>query len=473
MTHGERQVIVVGGGLAGLAAAEALVAAGATVTVVEPAGRQGGVIDTVRHDGWLIERSADCFLAARPEAVELAGRLGLAAELTPVDPRVRRALVWHAGRALPVPEGFRLLAPARRGSILRTPLLSPAGRIRLLLEPLVPARRPAAGAATDDESLEHFAVRRLGREAFERLVQPLAAGVWTADPARLSMAAACPDFLAMEREAGSLWAGERRRLRAAAEAGTAGARYGQFLTLATGMDTLPRRLSERLETQGVRFVKAAATSVARDAADAWTVSLAGANPLAARGVVVAAPAPVAARLLDGLDGRLAADLAGIDYAGSAIVSLGFRRDAVAHPLDAAGLVVPRRAGRRILAVSFSSAKFPGRAPEGHVLLRVFVGGALDPAVLDLDDAGLEALACAEAGVILGIEGRPVVARVDRWHGAMPQYHVGHLDRVARIDAVVATHPGLALAGAAYTGVGIPQVIASGQAAARRCVRWTG
>lgn len=473
MVHRDGQVVVVGGGLAGLAASEVLAAAGATVTVVEPAGRAGGVIETVRHDGWLIERAADCFLAVRPEAVDLAGRLGLAAELIPVDPRVRRALVWHGDRAVPVPEGFRLLAPARRDSILRTPLLSPAGRIRLLLEPLVPARRPAAGAATADESLEQFAVRRLGREAFERLVQPLAAGVWTADPARLSMAAACPDFLAMEREAGSLWAGERRRAKAAAEAGTAGARYGQFLTLASGLDTLPRRLAERLDAQGVRFVKAAATSVARDAAGAWTVSLADARPLVARGVVVAAPAPVAARLLDGLDGRLAADLAGIDYAGSAIVSLGFRRDSVAHPLDAAGIVVPRRAGRRILAVSFSSAKFPGRAPEGHVLLRVFMGGALDPAVLDLDDAGLEALARAEAGAILGIGGRPVIARVDRWHGAMPQYHVGHVDRVARIDAAVSTHPGLALAGAAYTGVGIPQVIASGQAAAQRCAWWTG
>jgi oxygen-dependent protoporphyrinogen oxidase len=185
--------------------------------------------------------------------------------------------------------------------------------------------------------------------------------------------------------------------------------------------------------------------------------------------VIAAPAPAAARLLAEFDPRLAAELGGIDYAGSAVVSLGFRRDDVRHPLDAAGVVVPRRAGRRILAISFSSAKFPGRAPEGHVLMRVFAGGALDPTVLDLDDAALEALACDEAAVLLGVRGRPVLARVERWHGAMPQYHVGHVDRVARIDAVVAAYPGLALAGAAYRGVGIPQVIASGQAAAKRCL----
>lgn len=473
MVSGDAQAVVVGAGMAGLAAAETLREAGVRVTVVEPAGRCGGVLETVRHDGWIVERSADCFLAARPEAVALVERLGIAGELTPVDRLVRRALVWHAGRALPAPEGFRLLAPGRRGGILRTPLLSPAGKVRLLLEPLVPVRRSAAGAGTDDESLESFAVRRLGREVFERLVQPLAAGIWTADPARLSMAAACPEFLAMERESGSLWVGERRRLRSAAEAGTAGARYGQFLTLASGIETLPRRLGERLAAGGVRFVTAAAMAVSRHPAGGWSVALDAAPAVAADAVVVAAPAPAAARLLAGVDGRLAADLGGIEYAGSAVVVLGFRRDDVAHPLDASGIVVPRRAGRRILAISFASAKFPGRAPAGHVLLRVFAGGALDPSSLALDDAALESLAHDEAAALLGIRGRPVLSRVERWHGAMPQYHVGHVDRVARIDAALAAHPGLALAGAAYRGVGIPQVIASGQAAARRIIEAIG
>ena len=467
MASGDAHAVVVGAGLAGLAAADSLLDAGIGVTVVDPAGRCGGVLETVRGDGWLIERSADCFFGARPEAVQLVERLGLSGELVGVDPRVRRALVWHEGRAVPVPEGFRLIAPGRRDAILRTPLLSAAGKIRLLLEPLVPARR-ATAAGDDDESLESFAVRRLGREAFERLVQPLAAGVWTADPARLSMAAACADFLAMEREAGSLWAGEQRRQRAAAEGGTAGARYGQFLTLATGIETLPRRLAERLAAGGVRFVTDAATAVTPCPDGGWRVELSGAPPLAAGGVVIAAPAPAAAKILGGVDRGLAAELAGIEYAGSAVVVLGYRRDDVAHPLDAAGIVVPRRAGRRVLAISFASAKFAGRAPEGHALVRVFAGGALDPAVLDMDDATLESLARDEAAAMLGVRGRPVLSRVERWHGAMPQYHVGHMGRVGRIDAAIATHPGLALAGAAYRGVGIPQVIASGQSAARRC-----
>ena len=461
--------------MAGLAAAEEIVALAAAaaaaveITLVESTGRVGGVLSTVRRDGWLIERSADNFLAARPEAVQLVERLGLQDQLVGVDPRVRRALVWHDGRPVPAPQGFRLLAPGRIGPILSTPLLSPAGRLRLLAERFVPPR-----SAQGDESLESFVVRRLGREAFERLVQPLAAGIWTADPARLSMAAACGEFLAMEREQGSLWAGERRRTRTLAAPSAAGARYGQFLTLASGMHTLPERLAEWLRDRGVRFIDAAATGIERLPGDGWRLSLAGTSgadaAIDADAIVLAVPAPVAGRLLTSVEPALAVDLQGIEYAGSAVISLGFARTDVTHPLDAAGMVIPRRANRRILAVSFSSSKFPGRAPEGCVLMRVFAGGALDPDVVRRDDDALETIALEEVKELLGARGVPRIVQIDRWHGAMPQYHVGHVERVARIMERTATAPGLGLAGAAYTGAGIPQVIASGQAAARQACR---
>ncbi len=476
--------------MAGLAAAEALLTEASKetsaanvgarrVTLVEPSGRVGGVVDTVRRDGWLIERSADSFLAARPEAVALVERVGLTGELIGVDPRVRRALILHRGRTQPVPAGFRLLAPGLLQSILTTPLLSPLARLRLLCERFVPAR--SRGVA--DESLEQFAVRRLGREAFEQLVQPLAAGIWTADPARLSMAAACPEFFAMEVRDGGLWAGEQKRGRAAAGAQqAAGARYGQFLTLASGMETLPRRLADQLASRGVQFITASATGLSRRPDDAWEVSLEGTVAAATGGevaaaavsppaaieadaVVVAVPSTKAAELLRTCDPALAAALAAIEYAGSAIVSLGFAREDVAHPLDAAGVVVPRREGRRILAVSFSSQKFPGRAPAGSVLMRTFVGGALDPEAASLDDERLVPLVLNELRDVLGARGTPRIVQIDRWRGAMPQYTVGHTDRVAQIQRLVAAHRGLALAGAAYEGVGIPQVIASGQAAA--------
>ncbi|MFM8436207.1 MAG: protoporphyrinogen oxidase, partial [Planctomycetia bacterium] len=431
------------------------------VVLVEPTGRPGGVLDTVRRDGWLVERSADNFLAARPEGLALCERLGLSSSLIGVDPAVRRALVFHRGRTVPAPAGFRLLAPGDVAGVLASPLLSPLGKARVLAERFVPRRRTAG-----DEPLEEFAVRRLGREAFERLVQPLVAGIWTADPARLSMAAACPEFVALERDAGSLTAGERARLRAAGRrAAATGARYGQFVALADGMGTLPRVLAERLTSLGVEFRTAAARSIAR-ADGGWLVDLDRGEPLRAAGVVIATRAPVAAGLLAGVDRPLADALGAIEYAGSAVVSLGYARADIAHPLDAAGVVVPRTAGRKILAVSFSSAKYPGRAPAGHALVRVFVGGALDPATPLLPDGPLVDLVCAEVADVIGARGTPVLVQIDRWTGAMPQYHIGHLDRVALIRARLAALPGLAVAGAAYEGVGIPQVIASGQAAAR-------
>jgi oxygen-dependent protoporphyrinogen oxidase len=468
-----QRVVVIGAGLAGLAAAEAATETGSDVVLIEPSEELGGVLGTVRREGWLVERSADSFLAARPEGIDLVHRLGLADDLIGIEPQVRRALVVQRDRLVPVPKGFRILAPGRVDGILTTPLLSAAGRCRVLAERFIPARP----ATIEDESLEHFAVRRLGREAFDRLVQPLASGIWTADPARLGMAAACPEFFEMERRHGSLWAGERARLQVAGAAEAAsGARYGQFVTLAGGMDSLPKTLAKQLAARGVRFITAAAEAIDRDppspaAADRqpfWKIRLTTtggpADLIEADAVVVAVPAPLAARLLRAVDVTLAETLSGIDYAGSAVVSLGFSRDDVAHPLDAAGVVVPRCEQRRILAVSFSSSKFPGRAPDRHVLLRTFVGGALDPVAATLPDDRLTDIVREELRSLIGARGTPALVQIDRWHAAMPQYHVGHRDRIATIRQRVSSLAGLGLAGAAYEGVGIPQVIASGRAA---------
>lgn len=466
-----KRAVVVGGGLAGLAATEALLSAGWTTTLLEPATRLGGVIDTVRRDGWLVERSADSFLTARPEAVAVVERLGLAGELIGIQPAARRALVCRRGRLHPVPAGFRLLAPGRIGSVLSSRLLSPAGRLRLLAERWV-GRRPET---VDDESLQSFAIRRLGRETFEWLVQPLVAGIWTADPSRLSMAASCPEFFEMERMHGSLWAGEAARLAAPRRTTeqASGARYGQFATLAGGMRELVDSLTRRISAATVQ--RARVRRIERLPSGGWTVdaedaATGSAHPLFADAVVLAVPATVAAGLLAGIDAPLADALRGIEYAGSAIVSLGFAREDVAHPLDAAGVVVPRSEGRRILAASFSSSKFPGRAPDGHVLMRVFVGGALDPDVAALDDTALESLAVREVGSLLGVSGRPRLVQIDRWAGAMPQYHLGHVRRMERIEARLQAVPSLALAGSAYRGVGIPQVLLSGSQAADRVMR---
>lgn len=470
-------VVVVGGGLAGMAAAERLLAGPASpaageslrprVILVEPMARCGGVIGTVRRDGWLVERSADNFLAARPEGLDLVERLGLTGNLIPVSESARRALVFHGGRTLPVPAGFRLLAPGSADGIAASALFTAEGRARILAERDVPRRH-----GSDDESLESFAVRRLGREAFDRLVQPLVGGIWTADPARLSMRAACPEFLRMEQEHGSLTVGEERRLSRLGEAHRGeGARYGQFVTLAGGLGSLVERFEERLRADGLEIVRGRVTGIAPDAGGGFTVAIGQGTgeraTIRADGVVVALPAPAAASLVAPLDDALAGELSGIEYAGSVVVVLGYRRERVAHPLDAAGLVVPRVERRSALAVSFASSKFPGRAPQGHVLLRVFLGGALDPGRALLDDDQLVDTSRDEVAALVGAGGEPSLVEIARWPAAMPQYHLGHVERVARIGRRLDVLPGLALAGAAHEGVGIPQVIASGQAAAER------
>lgn len=475
-------IVVIGGGLAGLAAAEWLTAAekdrgNRRITLLEAGPRLGGVIETVSQDGWLIERSADSFLAARPEGIELVRRLGLEDKLIGVNPAVRRALVWFeprraaAGRLVPVPAGFRLLAPGKLSSVLRSPLLSWPARLRVAAERFVPARKLAPDA-DDDESLESFTLRRLGRAAFDQLVQPLVSGIWTADPARLSMAAACPEFLAMEREQGSLSRGERLRLRAAGAAAEArGARYGQFVSFQGGMQTLIDGISRRLTANGVERVHQQVTAL-RQSAAGWRLELADGSPIDATGLVLAVPARAASQLLEPVAPAMAADLGGIETAGAAIVSLGFAREQIAHPLDAAGMVVPRASGRRLLAASFSSSKFSGRAPAGSVLIRGFIGGALDPGVASLPDQEVIDLVLNDLSEMVGIQGQPRLMRIDRWHDAMPQYHVGHCQRVARIQAAEAALPAFGLAGGAYTGVGIPQVIGSGQRAAALAVGQT-
>ena len=470
--------VVIGSGLAGLAAADVMVNAGWQTTLIDAAGRAGGVIETIREDGWLIERSADSFLTTRPEALETAVQLGLEDQILPLQATARRALVLGRGKLHAVPAGFRLMVPGQLTSLLRSPLLSPLGKLRVACERFVPASKAS------DESLEAFAVRRLGREAFERLVQPLCSGIWTANPAKLSMAAALPDFLAMEKQFGSLRAGEKKRLVTAdRREAAAGARYGHFVTLATGLDTLATRWITSLRARGVSTLQSRVLEIERR--DGFRVELSPspathaapdpdfAQPLTqtleAEAVIITAPAPRAAGIVRPLSPALAAELASIEYAGSAIVSLGYPREAISHPLDAAGLVIPRQERRQILAVSFSSSKFAHRAPAGHVLMRVFLGGALDPAAASFDDDTLVQRATQEVGQLLGAHGRPSLVRVARWEGAMPQYHLGHVERFSRIKQLVAEVPGCGIAGAALEGVGIPQVIASGRAAAEQAM----
>jgi oxygen-dependent protoporphyrinogen oxidase len=462
------KLVVVGGGIAGLAAAHrALELArerglALDLTLLEARPRLGGTIDTERTGGFLVEAGPDSFISEKPWALDLCRRLGVEGDLVRTDDRFRRTFVWHRGRLHVLPEGFQLLAPTSWGPFLRSGLFSWPGKLRMALDLVLPR-----GRGTDDETLGAFVRRRFGTEALERVAQPLVAGIYTANPEDLSLAATLPRFLELERHDRSLILGLRRASRRVREPGTSGARWSLFVTFREGMGALVTTLAGRLPPGAVR-VGCRATGVERRGGG-FRVLAAHGYPLDADAVIVAAEAHAAARLLRYADPTLTALLAEIPYASSATVSLAYRRADVPHALDGFGFVVPRTEDRALLACTFASVKYPGRAPEGQVLLRGFLGGALNEAILREDDAALVTRAMEELRAALGIRAAPVLTRVFRWPSSMPQYRVGHMARIESIERRLGASPGLFLAGAAYRGVGISDCVRSGEAAAERAL----
>ena len=478
-------VAVVGGGVSGLAAAYELTRRAASenlrpeVVLLEAGPRTGGTLRTERRDGFLLEAGPDSFISDKPAALELAKEIGLAQNLIGTNDEHRRAFVVRGGRLRPVPEGFQLLAPSRLWPFVTTDIFSWPAKLRMAMEMFVPRRR-----ADDDtdESLAAFVRRRFGREALERMAQPMVGGIYTADPELLSLRATMPRFIDMEREHGSVIHAllkARRRAEAKersgaangqAARGTSGARYGLFLSLDAGLQLLTDRLSAELPPGTVRTNARVESLKFDEAAGRWSLSLAGGETLAAAAVCLALPAYASAELLRETDPALASELEAIPYASTATVNLAFRRRDIPHPLDGFGFVVPHVERRRVIACSFSSVKFAGRAPAGYALLRAFVGGALQPEMFQLDDDAMLAAVREDLRELLGVSAPPVFAQVSRWPRSMAQYTVGHTARMIRLRARLEQIPALRLAGNAYTGAGIPDCIREGRAAARELLK---
>ncbi len=454
----DTDVAIVGGGIAGLSAAYALGKAGVRHVLLEASPRLGGVIRTERADGFLLEAGPDAILAQKPEAVALARELGLGGRLVPTNPRVKTVFVLHRGRLRPLPEGMNLGVPTRLLPMAATRLFSWPAKLRMAAEVRL---RPRPDLA--DESIASFLGRHFGREAVERIGEPLLAGIHAGDPDRLSMLSAFPRFVEMERRHGSLiramWKAPRPKAGAPAA----------FVSFPGGLQELVDALSARVSASARTDARVRA---ARSENGRWTVE-AGDATLEARALVLAVPAAAAARLLHPVDEGLARELGGLHSVSTAVVYLGYRRADVAHPLDGYGVVVPRGAGLRASALSFVSTKVPGRAPEGHVLLRAFLGGARDPDALDADDETLVDRAAEDCARVLGARGRPALARVFRWPHATPQMEVGHAARMAWIDAQADARHGLFLTGAGLRGTGIPDMIADGTRQAVRAAAFLG
>jgi oxygen-dependent protoporphyrinogen oxidase len=469
----KRRYAIIGAGISGLAAAHRIVELdpGAELHLFESRDRLGGVLHSERRDGFLIEESADNFITNLPWATDLCDRIGLEPDLLPTKASQRRASVVCRGKLEEVPAGFVVMAPREIRSILRSPILSWAGKLRLAWEFFEPPR-----VSETDESVADFSRRRMGREVFQRLVQPLVGGIYTADPEKLSMAATMPQFVAMERAHGSL---ARAAIHAARQSRSdsqdSGARYSLFRAPRDGMSSIIEAIAQRLPAGSIRL-NTAVERIARLGHGKWSVvsrsskHVAGVELESFDGVLIATPVSRAATLVQESNPRLSNLLGQIECAGASVVVIAFRDDQFAAPLEGFGFVVPAIEGRAILSVSYSSRKYPGRAPEGFSLLRVFVGGALQPELAELPDDQLLTLVRGELEQLLHVRGAPLFTRVVRYPNTMPQYHLGHLERVDQIEQIVAGVPGLELAGNAYRGVGIPQCIHGGESAAERLLK---
>jgi len=470
MTH---RVIVIGGGIAGLAAAHRLSelasenAGSIEIKLLEASPRLGGAIGSERIGDFLVEAGPDSFITEKPWALKLCERIGLTARLVSTQSAYQKIYIVHDGKLVALPEGFFLLAPTRLWPFIQTPLFSWPGKLRMASELFLPR-----GELTDDESLGGFVRRRFGAEALERVAQPLVGGIYASDPDKLSLTATMPRFKEMERSSRSviyaMWSAQRQRAKNATSAETgSGARWSLFVTLAGGMQELVDGLAQRLPDGSVQLNCTATQLQPSSDGKTWQVSTSDNKIIETDAVIFATPAFRTGDLLLPIDNSAATELKSIAYASTATVSLAYRRADFPQAPNSFGFVVPAIERRKIMACTFSSLKYPGRAPDDKILLRAFVGGSLQAELFKQNDADMEQTVCGELASLLGVSAAPIFSRIWRHPSSMPQYHVGHDARVSRIEAALKNFPTLALAGSAYHGVGISDCVRTGEEAAEK------
>lgn len=463
------RVVIVGGGITGLAAAHFLNSEkpGIEVDLIEAAPRVGGVLRTEQIGPFLVEHSADMFTTIDSAALDLCKKIGFDDQLIGTDSRFQRAFISQGNQLVPVPKGLNLMTPADLDSIRQTTLLSEEGKQRLLQEETIPPLPD-----NRDECLENFAIRRFGQEAYDKIIQPLVGGIYTADPKKLSLRATLPQYLEMEAQHGSIIAATKEKMSAQQTARkpgteTSGARYNLFMAPKMGMGSLITALKNSLSNTNI--ITNRRVDSLQKSESGWQLSFDDGDHEAYDAALLTCPSDHAANLIRPIQSHLADLLDRVEYASSAVVVHGFDRSSISHPLDGFGFVVPMSEGRKILAGSFSSVKFAGRAPEDQVITRTFMGGGCQPELLKLGDERLTEIAREELGELLGITGPPLFEKLVWWNNAMPQYHLGHLDLVSDIESAVGEIPKLEIAGKSFRGVGIPACVRGGESGAQRII----
>ncbi len=461
--------MIIGGGIAGLSAAYYATKKipNAQITLIESSDRWGGKITTERvsmDDGqFIIEGGPDTFLATKPYATALCKELGLGERLHGTNPNQKNTYVLHHNRLEPLPDGLAMMIPTNVQAILKSHLVSWFGKARMGLDFIQPAK-----AVNGDESLGTFVSRRLGREAYENLIEPLMSGIYAGDGDQLSLASTFPYLRDLEIKYGSLARGALQ-MRAQAKGKSVQGSRSAFLTPTTGLAEIVEALVHYLQQNNANLRLNTSVSRISNINSHYLVELEAGDAFEADAIILATPAFISGKLLALFDPELASVLGSIDYASTATISLAYRQSDLPRSLDGYGYVIPRREGRKALACTWTSTKFPHRAPEGYALIRVFVGRAGQDIPWDKND--LLALAKEELGLTLNITAEPILSRVFMWDKAMPQYNLGHPEKLKQIDAALEHYPNLALAGNGYRGIGIPDCIRSGELAVERVLKF--
>jgi protoporphyrinogen/coproporphyrinogen III oxidase len=455
------RVVIIGAGISGLAAAFRLrqIRPSTDILILEERDRPGGTIWTERVDGYLVEYGPNGFLSNKQSTLDLARELGLAASLVKADAEAsRRRYLLHDGRLEPLP-GSAI-------DFLRTPLLSWRGKARFVCERFQPRRTDSA-----DESVADFARRRAGPEAAAVFADALVTGIYGGDPEELSIQAAFPRLVALEAEYGSLLKGfaasARRRRREARAKGESQPEPAVLWSLREGMRTLIESLRRHLGPSIQTGVQIRALERTGNGKPGWRVHGQGSTTGTADAIILTCPAYVQSSLVSALDQELAKEIAAIPYNRVAVIALGYRLDQLGRPLDGFGYLTTSASRRDVLGVQWCSAIFPDRAPEGHVLLRAMCGGSQNGEIVDWDDERLLTAVRSELARTMGIATAPVFHSIVRWNRAIPQCHLGHRARLARIESRTTLLPGLFLGGNAYRGVALNDCVESASDTAKR------
>ena len=468
-----KKIVIIGGGIAGLSAAyqihgEISKNTPLECTLLESSEKFGGKISTVRVDGFIIERGPDSFISQKPEAVALCKKLGLEDHLTGTSPDHPSTYVYLKNKLVTMPDGLSLMIPTKFIPFILSPLFSWMGKIRMGMDLFLPKRK-----GKDDESLASFVRRRMGKEALEKMAEPMLAGIYASDPELMSINSTFPMFVQTEQKYRSIILGmlarKREQMTRQAKVPPGKKPFSLFMTLKNGLDELVETLVKKATKIVFRLgVKVTNLSFAEEG---WRLSLDDGSFMNADAVILATPAKISANLIEKFSPKVAGMLHQIRYVSTATATIAYKKEGFPHSLDGFGFVVPRVEGKRILACTWTSSKFPGRVPKEYVMLRCFVGGAMREELAELDEDTIGTMVREELLDIMGIDCEPVFLKVFRYKKANVQYHVGHAALIESVREELRSLPGIVVTGSAYTGVGIPDCIRDGTEAAKEVIEF--